>query len=197
MAMLDETTGCGYAATERTAHQPGPTVRRSCGRLPWFCIQTVPGMAFQAETALAADGFPIYHPLHLHRVPGRAPRIVPLFPNYLFTAFDPTDTDWPRICHTRWVRGLLGTPGHPAPVPAGVIEALQARTSDRRVVDDPLAPEAWRNIPVGASVSVVDGPLTGLRGICQLSAPERCSVLLSLFGREVVMDLPPQALAVA
>lgn len=173
--------------------------RRSCGRMPrWHVVASVPGHALAAEAALSADGWRVYHPLHLTRSAGHPPRIVSLFSNYQFVQFDPDSTDWPRICHTQFVQALLGTRGHPLPVPVGVVEQLQARTSARRIVDDPLSPEAWKNIPTGAAVSVVEGPLAGLVGsVTRLSAKGRCSVLLSLLGRECVMDIAPQSLAVA
>lgn len=196
--MLDEATHWGYGADLRTMRQPADWAHRSCGRLPrWFVVATVPGHAIAAEAALSADGWKVYHPLHLARSPGHPPRITSLFVGYLFILFEPTTCDWPRINRTRFVAGLLGTPGHPSPVPAGVVEQLQARTSDRRIVDDPLAPGAWRNIPSGAPVSVVEGPLAGLVGVTRLSAQGRCRVLLSLLGRDVEMDIPAQALAVA
>lgn len=196
--MLDETTRCGYGAEQRTLRQPTDTTNRSCGRLPrWFVVASIPGHAIAAEGALSADGWLVYHPLHLGRSPGHPPRISSLFPGYLFISIDLSACDWPRICRTPWVAALLGTPGHPTPVPVGVVEQLQARTSARRIVDDPISPEAWKNIPPGASVSVVEGPLASLRGVCTLSAPDRCRVLLSLLGRDVEMDLPAQALAVA
>lgn len=194
---LDGSVTIRYPAPTRTSLQPTDSQRRSCGRLRWHCVQSKPGQAFQAELALAEQGWRTYHPLHLHRIAGRAPKIVPLFNNYMFTLFDPQADQWPMICRCFGVQALLGTPGHPAPVPNGVVEELQRRTSDRRIVDDPLAEGAWRRMPPGAAVSVVDGPLSGLAGICRLSAPERCSVLLSLFGRECVMEIPTRALEVA
>jgi transcription antitermination factor NusG len=196
--MLDESTASGYGAGMGTSWQPRPQPRRSCGRLPrWHVVAAVPGHALAAESALSADGWCVFLPLHLARRASHPPQTRPLFGPYLFIQFDPHDTDWPRICRTRFVAGLLGAPGAPAAVPPGVVEQLQARTSDRRIVDDPLAPEAWRNIPAGASVEVVEGPLASLRGLVTLSSRDRCRVLLSLLGRECVMDLPAQALAVA
>jgi transcription antitermination factor NusG len=199
MTMLDESTDCGYGANSGTSQPPFLPARRSCGGLPrWHVVATVPGRAIVAEAALSADGWRVYHPLHLQRTAGHPSRIVSLFSNYMFVFVDTSDCDWPRINRTRFVAGLLPAPARPAPVPLGVVEQLQARTSARRIVDDPLSPEAWQHISLGASVSVVEGPLAGLLGsVTRLSARNRCSVLLSLLGRECVMDLPAQALAVA
>jgi hypothetical protein len=197
--MLDETTSCAYGANAGTLRVVSSPAHRSCGRMPrWHVVATIPGHAIAAEAALSADGWRVYHPLHLNRSAGRPARIMSLFVNYMFVQFDPDSTDWPRICHTQFVQSLLGTRGRPLPVPVGVIEALQARTSARRIVDDPLSPEVWKNIPTGAAVNVVEGPLAGLVGsVTRLSARGRCSVLLRLLGRECVMDIAPQSLAVA
>lgn len=96
-----------------------------------------------------------------------------------------------------WVwRLLMSEPGRPSEVPSEVIAELQHRTSPRRIVDDPL----WvgSNLRAGQRVTVVDGPLSGLQGVCRLNAGERINVLFDLFGgREMLADFAPTEIMAA
>jgi transcription antitermination factor NusG len=86
-------------------------------------------------------------------------------------------------------------PGQPAIVPAEVIAELQARTSPRRIVDDPLwAAPRWSR---GQRVTVVEGPLAGLQGVCGKNAGERINVLFDLFSRPMMADFAPHDLVEA
>jgi transcriptional antiterminator RfaH len=159
----------------------------------WFCAWTHPSAEFRSELDLMAKGFRVYLPLHLdrrfERDAGQA-IIGPLFPRYLFVQFNPSRDQWRRIYRSRGIAGLIAvTTDKPIPVPIGIIEHLQARTSARRVVDDPGEhPEASR-IRVGATGTVLGGPWAGWTGICTLSRRDRLTLLLSLFGRQVPVSL--------
>lgn len=198
VGMVDVASKLTYGPASGTVRDTEPRALRPCGCLPrWYVVAASPGHDAAAEFALSAGGWRVYRPLCCTRSAGHPPRITSLFPGYLFVFIDTSQGFHGRICRTQFVRTLLGTRERPSPVPAGVIEHLQARTSDRRVVDDPLCPGVWQNIPPGAAVEVVDGPLASLRGIVALSGKGRCRVLLSLLGRECVMEIPTQALQVA
>lgn len=156
------------------------------GNIPrWYCIHCrCVRDGFLAETSLAADGWRVFHPLHFDHW---RRRIEPLFPAYLFVRYADND-EWPRILRTRGVGWLLGEYGRPTPLPLGSVEDLMARTSDRRIVDDPLC----QPLPApGATVRVVHGPLAGWAGIVQLSRRDRLRVLLELFGSAVTVELNP------
>lgn len=159
------------------------------GCLPWFCIATKYGQQFLAEAALAENGWHPYFPLHLNR---RTRQIEPLFPGYGFTAIDLDDPHWPRIYRTYGVYTVLGWNRRPAPLPVGVIEDLQARTSARRVVDDPGQTPGASYMAVGAAGSVLEGPLAGFSGVCTRSRRDRLTMLLSLFGRQVETEFHPR-----
>jgi hypothetical protein len=119
-------------------------------------------------------------PLHLqHGCPHGVDRhpqqhIVPLFARYLFCLFDPSREQWRRIYRARGIAGLIGaTTDRPTPLGIGVVEALIARTSPRRIVDDP------------GSASFPD-PATQRQhwqDMTRLSARARTALMLRLFGR--------------
>lgn len=144
------------------------TVSASCGSR-WHCVRTHPQTEHWALDELSRQNWRAYLPLHLEQR-----RIVPLFSRYAFVAFDPVRDAWGPILHTRGVVGLIcHAVGCPTPIPHGVVEDLQARTSPRGVVDDPgSAPfpdpirqrAHWQNITT-------------------LSADARNALLLRLFGK--------------
>jgi transcription antitermination factor NusG len=157
----------------------------SCGCHRWHCLLTKHGQHALAERTLAQDGWRTYFPLHLDR---HNSRIGPLFGQYAFVAFDPSNDQWPRIYGARGVFTILSRDRRPLPLPVGLIEDLQARTSARRIVDDPgERPEASR-IRAGASGTVVQGPWAGWGGLCTLSRRDRLTLLLSAFGRLVPIE---------
>jgi transcription antitermination factor NusG len=191
---VDEAPPPGALASQRLPHEPTDIVRKSCGRLrDWHVVEALAGKPFTAERALAAAGWDVFHPLHLQRTLRHPDKIVPLFPGYLFVLFGLED-DWPRICHTEAVRCLLGPPGKPSPVPMAAINDLQARTSARRIVDDPLTPGAPPYGP-GARLAVRSGPFAGLSGVCAMAAADRIMLMLSMFGRDVPVALAPGAVS--
>lgn len=189
---VDEAQRPGALGTQRLPHEPTDIVRKSCGCLPgWYVVATQPSRQYAAETLLAATGWDVFHPLHLHRTLRHPDKVVSLFPGYLFVHLEP-EALWQRIASTPGVVHVLGSGGQPRPVPTGMVEDLQARTSARRIVDDPLTPGAPPYGP-GARLAVRSGPLAGWSGICAMAAADRVMVLLSMFGRDVPVALAPGA----
>jgi len=164
---------------------PAPTPSGCRPDHRWFVLIAKHGQNTLAEHSLASDGWRTFWPLLCDRAHGN--RIVPIFGSYGFIEIRNGDISWPRIYSTRGVFTLLSRERRPLPLPVGVIEDLQARTSDRRVVDDPLEhPEA--RMAVGATGTVVQGPWAGWGGICTLSRRDRLTLLLSAFGRLVPIE---------
>ena len=192
--MLDTTTTTNY--------MPDPT---GCGSMldptpsgsrRWHVVAAISQQEHRALFELLNQGFNAYLPLHLDAA---KQRITPLFGGYLFAAFDPASDPWGRILSTRGVWSLLrNSAGIPAPVPVGCIEDLIARTSERRIVDDPGASAALSSrMPLGAAGTVVEGPLAGWSGICTLSTEKRVRLLLSLFGGQREVEFSQGAVKVA
>lgn len=143
----------------------------SCGSR-WFCAWVHEDEEQRATQHLNRQDFQTYLPLHVER----RSVIVPLFPGYLFVAFNPAADPWGKIRSTRGVGGLIqhGV-GKPTPLPVGEIETLIARTSPRGVVDDPGE----------RPVSLAGGAKASWRNLGALSRDERLAVLYRLFGSGV------------
>ena len=123
-------------------------------------------------------GFVPYLPLILDRRFQREVghgHIGPLFPGYLFISFDLARDQWRRIYRTRGIAGLIGaTIDQPTPIEFGLIEELIARTSARRIVDDPGS----------ASFPDPSAPKKHWRSFQGMSGKARGELLLRLFGQE-------------
>ena len=162
---------------EVTAHSGAAPELATCGSHSagprWHCAITHPGQEYRAELACMELGFVAYLPLLLERSILGESHITPLFRGYLLVQFDRGADQWRRLYRCRGISGLIGvTLDKPTPLPQGVVEGLQARTSDRRIVDDP-----------GAYPPPAPSERQHWHDITKLSGRARTALLLRLFGR--------------
>ena len=152
--------------------------------LHWYVVRCQANAERRARDNLVRQEFRVWLPLcrKTRRHARRTESVLrPLFPRYLFLAADFAEVPWRPILSTYGVSGLLSGPDGPAPVPEGVIEALQARADSEGIVA--LSTEAFRT---GERVRVVHGPLAELEGIFQTRTDsERIQLLLTLMGHAV------------
>lgn len=167
------------------SHQPGETILRE-----WFCANTNPKAEHLATRELRAAGFDVFLPLGRSstQLRGYSPSIAsPLFPSYLFVAFDLAEDPWVTVNLTRGVRRLM--PVHaeqPSSIPADIIEALQAQADDLGILDVGDAIETViRHVP-GSLLKVLEGPFQSFVGQCVEHKGQRVALLLGLFGRPPV-----------
>jgi transcriptional antiterminator RfaH len=151
----------------------------------WFVVRTHSNAEVRAKEHLERQGFMTYLPryLKLRRHARRVERVsAPLFPRYLFVAFDPLTTRWRAICSTIGVCQLISHGDVPAPVPDDVIKALQAQDDEQGFS---LIGKKAR-FAIGEKVRVVAGAFADTIGqIYELGDHERVIVLLDLLGRQV------------
>jgi transcription antitermination factor NusG len=164
---------------------------RDCVSYPtWYCAQSPPNEEFRAFRAISEAGFSAHLPRRLlkRRNYGRIQQLVrPLFATYLFIQFDVRADPWGAILRLPGVRRMLrGADGQPEPLRLGVVEAIQKRgRAGDGVIDDEAAA-----FPVGDPLRIVDGPFREWTGVCQWSTDEAVGVLMTLFGREKVVEVP-------
>jgi len=180
-----------------TGAQPTSHCLDSCGAgsrgVPrWYVAWTHPQRERRASAAITALGYQVYLPLHLTRTKCRHVAIVPLWPRYVLARFDAARDRWGDIAHLPDIGGLIRHGWHsPTPLPDAVVADFISRTSQRGVVDDPQDnPPA---IPVGTEVTIPGG----IRGIVELSEPERVAVLYTLFQRTLQAELRPDQVEIA
>lgn len=156
----------------------------------WFVAKTKPAKERYVETCLYEKwGIEVFLPVIRHPSPNKL-TFEPLFPTYIFCAFDTQSTIWPAI---RWIPGLcyfLGVGQQLVPVSGELVAELRRRVSWWN--DGGYLPD----FKPGERIIVNSGPFSGLEGIFQryLHARERCQVLLQVLGQQNRVELPVQAL---
>jgi transcriptional antiterminator RfaH len=156
----------------------------------WYVVYTQPRKELLACEHLTNQGFEVYFPQYLRRR-SHARRIdhvsSPLFPRYIFVAFDIDQSQWSVIGSTRGVIGLVKNGIVPASVPSVVIEGLQDNQDNEGYVQ----PGKTLQLKQGAKVRVGSSSLSSCQAIFDAKRDEdRVFVLLSLLGREVRTEVP-------
>ena len=147
----------------------------------WYLVQVKPNGYRLAERNLLRQGFTCFQPLaRATERRGAQFRLVsrPLFPGYLFVAFDPARAPWRKINSTAGVARLLSLGSVPREVPRGLVAELRARldAGGHVVLSD--------NLSVGDRVEIQSGPFAGFLGQVARLAPEaRAHLLVDLMGR--------------
>jgi transcriptional antiterminator RfaH len=157
----------------------------------WYAVYAQPRSEEIASQHLERQGFQVFLPRYLKRR-SHARRVEvapsPLFPRYLFTAFDAAEPGWRVISSTRGVVSLVRSGGGGlAVVPDAVIKEIEHRyNSDGFVV---LA--RHMGLKQGARIRVDTGAFEACDAIFETQRDdERVFVLLSLLGREVLANIP-------
>lgn len=159
----------------------------------WFLAQVKPNAARIAERNLRRQGFATFLPLEdgTRRMRGRFVGTArPLFPGYVFVAFDPGAGFWRAINATGGITRLVSFGGMPAPVPPAIMEGLLDRCDPTGRLRPPM------KLQPGDPVRLVAGPFAELMGRIEAIAPERrVWVLIEIMGRQTRVAVEPDQLA--
>lgn len=163
----------------------------------WYVVYTHAQAEAKALEHLRRQGYQAYLPrYHKWRRHARRREFVrrPLFPRYLFVALDLLQSRWRPVLSTVGVCEMVRHGDSPAPVPSGLVEALQERER-AGAFDEPIPAAAMRN---GDPIKVLSGPFADLVGqFYGLADAERVYVLLEMLGRRVKTRLSIEAIAPA
>jgi transcriptional antiterminator RfaH len=159
----------------------------------WHVVYTQPRNEALAFEHLERQGFEVFLPRYLRR--RSHARVVdmvpaPLFPRYLFAAFDDRATGWCVIRSTRGVVDLVRSGDGLAWVSEIVIDELRRRRDKRGFVL--LAREL--DLGPGQHIRIDFGAFAGCNAIFDAETDhDRVRVLLDLLGREVAVEVPVAA----
>ncbi|WP_281990678.1 transcription termination/antitermination protein NusG [Sulfitobacter geojensis] len=150
--------------------------------LGWFLAQLKPNSAKIAQRNLERQGFEIFLPLE-ETTQQRSGQFVtaqrPLFPGYIFVAFNAVQGRWRAINSTQGITRLVSFGRAPAPVPDELVDGLKARCDglDKLVKQPALAS--------GDMVTFVKGPLSEFIGeVEKIDAQQRVWILMDIMGRQ-------------
>lgn len=163
----------------------------------WYVVHTHPHSETKASLHLGRQGFVTYLPRYRRqRRHARRAEIVPrpLFPNYLFVAFDIARDRWRSIHSTVGVNRLVMAGEEPVPVPDDVVEEIRRREDAQGYVVLGLP----AGVKIGSPVRLIDGIFADARGILErIVDNRRVAILLQLLGREVRVSVPSATIGIA
>lgn len=146
----------------------------------WFLAQLKPNCGRIAERNLKLQGFRTFLPTEVgtKRVSGKfitTPR--PLFPGYIFVAFNAGAGHWRTINSTNGITRLVSFGKEPAPVPLEIVSQLMLHCD---VAGKLLPPKLLKP---GDQVRLTSGPFADFLGTIEAIAPDRrVWVLLEIMG---------------
>lgn len=147
----------------------------------WFLAQLKPNSHKIAERNLQRQGFATYLPLckRTRFSRGRSQtKFVPLFPGYIFFAFESADNGWRSVACTLGVSRLVGFGASPTEVPGPLIDQLKQRYDG---TEDAAAMEKLRP---GDSIQLCSGPFADfISNVEAIDAEKRIWVLIDILGR--------------
>lgn len=152
----------------------------------WFAVYSKARKERFAEVQLRLKGLDTFFPrLCLPQPRSNQPKIVSLFPNYLFVKLDL----WKEYEYVIWspgVKRFVAFNGTPAPIDDEVIKFFMEQADADGVI------RARSNLRAGEEVRISGGPFNGLAGLIQKppDAKGRVKVLMKLLSREVGVEVP-------
>ncbi len=148
----------------------------------WFLAQLKPNSAKIAAKNLARQGFDTFLPLEEHTTTRNGQFVTtkrPLFPGYMFVAFDAALGLWHRVNSTYGVARLVAFGQHPAPVPIDMVPQLMLRCDATGTV---LPPKLAKP---GDKVVLTKGPFANFIAEVERLAPDqRVWLLMDIMGSQ-------------
>jgi transcriptional antiterminator RfaH len=166
-----------------TIHQFGRT---------WFLAQFKPNCHRIAERNLVRQGFQSFLPMQeeTRRVRGKFTTFMrPLFPGYLFVAFDKAHGGWQAVNSTSGITRLVSAGKTPVEVPLNLVSQLMQRcdTAGKLLPPKLLSP--------GDQVIINKGPFVEfIATIEALASDRRVWVLLEFMGQKTRVAVPADQL---
>jgi transcriptional antiterminator RfaH len=154
-----------------TAHERGTS---------WFLAQLKPNCARIADKHLTRQGFQTFLPLE-EETRQRGGKFVtadwPLFPGYIFVAFDAARGLWRQVNSTYGITRLVSFGKEPAPVPLDLVSQIMLRCD----ADGKLLPT--KVLKPGDQVALTTGPFANFVAEVEKIAPDRrVWVLMEIMG---------------
>ena len=158
----------------------------------WFILQFKPNAQLQATRNLNRQGFKTFLPLY-DITSRNASRFInasqPLFPGYMFIAFDRAETKWHKINNTYGVSRLVTFNSNLKSIPTTLVENLMVRCD----LTSKILPV--KNLKKGDQVKVLRGPFANLIATVETyEADQRIWVLMDLMSRKTKIQTPLDAL---
>lgn len=161
----------------------------------WFLAQFKPNSHRIAKRNLARQGFRTFLPLQEQTKSARGKfvrQLRPLFPGYLFVAFDMTQGGWRAVNSTYGITRLVSLGTEPTSVPLDLISQLMLRC-DR---EGKLLPP--KLLKAGDQVILSTGPFADYVATIEKIAPDRrIWVLMDIMGSQIRVSVRAESVRTA
>ena len=161
----------------------------------WFLAQCKPNSHRIAERNLTQQGFQTFLPMQEKTAPRRGKfvtSLVPLFPGYLFVAFETAQGGWHTINSTYGISRLIGFGKDPVPLPLDLVSELMLRCDEAGKLLPP------RILKPGDEVCLTSGPFANFVATIEDITPDkRVWVLLDIMGRQTRVAVSSEGLRFA
>jgi len=160
----------------------------------WFLAQLKPNCSQIADKNLLRQGFRTFLPMEEETRQRNGKFVIatrPLFPGYIFVAFDVARGLWRTVNSTYGITRLVSFGKEPAPVPLDLISQLMLRcdTSGKLLPPKLLKP--------GDQVTLTKGPFTNFVAEVEKIAPDqRVWVLMDIMGGQTRVAVQAEQLRV-
>ena len=158
----------------------------------WFILQFKPNSHRLAELNLHRQGFKSFLPMHEYtkfKYNRYVSNLRPLFPGYMFVAFNPESGPWKQINCTTGVSKLVSFGDQPRPVPIDLMSGLMLRCDANGKLIPP------KRLNKGDAVQLLTGPFANyISKVETIDAEQRVWVLMELMGRTTRISVDPNQL---
>jgi len=146
----------------------------------WFLAQLKPNSVKIAERNLKRQGFQTFLPVEEVTKRAKSKFVTaeqPMFPGYIFVAFDTVKGDWRAINSTNGITRLVSFGKDPAPIPLDIISGLMLRCDAQGKLIPP------KLLTPGDTVAMTHGPFADFVAEVEKIEPDRrVWVLLDIMG---------------
>lgn len=161
----------------------------------WFLAQLKPNCANIADKHLKRQGFQTFLPLQevTRRRNDKFFTIErPLFPGYIFVAFDPTQGLWRKVKSTFGISRLVSFGKAPTVVPKDLVSEIMQRC------DDSSKQRIPNRLKFGDQVTITKGPFASFVAEIEKIAPDRrVWVLMKIMGGQTRVAVSAEQLTMA
>ncbi len=141
----------------------------------WYLVQYKPKGEKIALKNLKRQGFDTFYPVYINteRINLKfTNKIKPLFPGYIFVAFNINNNNWIKIKSTYGVSRVVSIAKIPLKVPLEIIIELKKRCNELEIIN------TSKIVSAGDKVKIVKGPFTGFIGkIDKINSENRVIIL--------------------
>lgn len=175
--------------------------------LRYYCVIAKSKMEFEAEKTIAELGFSVFLPkeavyndiwyVEFNKKTGAYIKkrettrtLKSYFYNYLFVELDLTNDNWKQISNLKSVYMIYGPPESPIPLKSDAIEGIKSlgKAADGAIDHRFFSPKI-NLIEPGKKAVILGGPLENNIGICISSTEDRSRLLVSLFDRNIEVNI--------